>query len=126
MSVKGFSVAYESAPRALGEFETQRFSRDAAEAESAAAKVREYLDCDLMILDDLGTEMTTSFTVSALYQLVNTRLGGNRQTIISTNLSDEEIQRRYGGQIASRLAGEYELLTFAGSDIRRIRKERGL
>ena len=119
-------MAYESAPRALGEFETQRFSRDAAEAESAAAKVREYLDCDLMILDDLGTEMTTSFTVSALYQLVNTRLSGNRQTIISTNLSDEEIQRRYGGQIASRLAGEYELLTFAGSDIRRIRKERGL
>ena len=79
-----------------------------------------------MILDDLGTEMTTSFTVSALYQLVNTRLSGNRQTIISTNLSDEEIQRRYGGQIASRLAGEYELLTFAGSDIRRIRKESGL
>ena len=125
LAEKGHSVAYESAPKALGEFETRRFSRDTAEAEAAAEKVDEYLSCDLMILDDLGTEMTTSFTVSALYQLVNTRLTENRQTIISTNLSDEEIARRYGGQIASRLAGEYELLTFAGSDIRRIRKERG-
>ena len=66
-------------------------------------KVRDYLECDLMILDDLGTEMTTSFTVSALYQLVNTRLIESRQTIISTNLSDEEIVRRYGPQTASRL-----------------------
>ena len=125
VAAKGFSVAYESAPKALGEFETQRFSRDAAEADAAAAKVKEYLGCDLMILDDLGTEMTTSFTVSALYQLINTRLVDSRQTLISTNLSDEEIARRYGGQIASRLSGEFELLTFAGSDIRRIKKERG-
>lgn len=122
----GFSVAYESAPKALGEFETQRFSRDEAERDAAAEKVRDYLECDLMILDDLGTEMTTSFTVSALYQLVNTRLTESRQTIISTNLSDEELLRRYGPQTASRLAGEYELLSFAGSDIRRIKKERGL
>ena len=122
----GFSVAYESAPRALGEFEAQRFSRDEAERDAASVKVRDYLECDLMILDDLGTEMTTSFTISALYQLVNTRLIESRQTIISTNLSDEEIVRRYGPQTASRLAGEYELLSFAGSDIRRIKKERGL
>lgn len=125
VAAKGFSVAYESAPDALGEFETQRFSRDAAEAEAAAEKVREYLNCDLMILDDLGTEMATSFTVSALYQLVNTRLTEQRRTIISTNLSDEEILRRYGAQTASRLGGEFELLTFAGSDIRRIKKEQG-
>ncbi len=126
VAAKGFSVAYESAPRALGEFETQRFSRDGAEAEAAAAKVREYLECDLMILDDLGTEMATSFTVSALYQLVNTRLVESRQTIISTNLSDEDFARRYGVQTASRLTGEYEILAFAGSDIRRLKKECGV
>ncbi|HIT30473.1 MAG TPA: ATP-binding protein [Candidatus Scatomorpha stercoravium] len=125
-AARGFSVAYESAPAALGEFEKERFSRDAAEAAAAAAKVREYMGCDLMILDDLGTEMTTSFTVSALYQLVNGRLAASRQTIISTNLDDAQIERRYGPQTASRLAGEYELLVFAGSDIRRIKKERGL
>ncbi len=125
VAAKGCSVAYESAPAALGEFETQRFSRDAAVADAAGEKVREYLGCDLMILDDLGTEMTTSFTVSALYQLINTRLTTSKQTIISTNLSDEEIARRYGAQIASRLAGEFELLSFVGSDIRLIKKERG-
>ena len=123
---RGFSVAYESASAALGEFETQRFSRDGEESAAASAKVREYLGCDLMILDDLGTEMSTSFTVSALYQLINLRLTAPRPTIISTNLGEEELARRYGGQIASRLTGEYELLLFAGSDIRRLKKERGL
>ena len=56
-------------------------------------------------------------------------LGGltaGRQTIISTNLYEADIEERYGGQIASRLAGEYEQLVFAGSDIRRLKKERGL
>ena len=123
---RGFSVAYESASAALGEFETQRFSRDGEESAAASTKVREYLGCDLMILDDLGTEMSTSFTVSALYQLINLRLTAPRPTIISTNLGEEELARRYGGQIASRLTGEYELLLFAGSDIRRLKKERGL
>ena len=123
---RGFSVAYESAPKALAAFELQRFSRDAAEADAAAQRVRAYLGCDLMILDDLGTEMTTSFSVSALYQLVNTRLTDGRPTIISTNLDGAEIERRYGAQVASRLAGEFEHLSFAGSDIRRMRKEGGL
>ena len=126
VAAKGYSVAYESAPTALGEFETQRFSRDDAEAAAASDKVKEYLGCDLMILDDLGTEMATTFTVSALYQLVNTRLAASKQTIISTNLGEEDILRRYGPQTASRLGGEFELLSFAGSDIRRLRKERGL
>ena len=120
---RGYSVAYESAPAALGEFENARFSRDADAAAAASARVREYLECDLMILDDLGTEMSTGFTVAALYQLVNTRLNAGRPSIISTNLSDAEIERRYGAQTASRLAGEYELLSFAGTDIRRLRKE---
>ena len=120
---RGYSVAYESAPAALGEFESARFSRDADAAAAASARVREYLECDLMILDDLGTEMSTGFTVAALYQLVNTRLNAGRPSIISTNLSDAEIERRYGAQTASRLAGEYELLSFAGTDIRRLRKE---
>ena len=123
---RGFSVAYESASAALGAFEAQRFSRDTAEGESAASRVREYLGCDLMILDDLGTEMVTSFSVSALYQLVNTRLGAGRQTIISTNAGFDELARKYGPQIMSRLEGEYLLLPFSGRDIRLLRKERGI
>ena len=124
-AAKGFAVAYESAPEALGQFEQQRFSRDPEASARAAAKVREYLGCGLMILDDLGAEAATGFAVSALYQLVNGRLASGRPTIISTNLAEGEIERRYGGQTASRLAGEYELLNFVGSDIRRLRKELG-
>ena len=123
---RGFSVAYESAAAALGAFEMQRFSRDTGEAEAAASRVREYLGCDLMILDDLGTEMVTSFSISALYQLINTRLNGGRQTIVSTNCSFEELERKYGPQIMSRLEGEYLLLSFSGRDIRLLRKERGI
>ena len=122
---KGYSVAYESAPTALGMFEAQRFAREGERAEAADAKVREYLGCDLMILDDLGAEGSTSFTVAALYQLINTRLIAGKQTIVSTNLTADEIERRYGKQTASRLAREFEDMNFAGSDIRRLRKERG-
>lgn len=124
VAAAGFSVAYDSTSSALAQFEQQRFSRDAAEADAAAGRVRNYLSCDLMILDDLGTEMTTSFSVAALYQLINTRLTEHRTTIISTNLGFEELRRRYGGQIASRLEGEYTCLHFYGRDIRLVKKER--
>lgn len=86
----------ESAAAALSAFETQRFSRDGEESAAAASRVREYLGCDLMILDDLGTEMVTSFSVSALYQLINTRLNSAKPTIISTNCTMDELERKYG------------------------------
>ena len=80
--------------------------------------------CDLLILDDLGSELTTQFTQSALYELVNTRLVGDKHTVISSNLSMEEVARRYAPQIASRLDGEYHVLHFFGDDIRLLRKNR--
>lgn len=83
------------------------------------------MHCDLLILDDLGTEMTTSFVQSALYEIVNTRLLERRSVILNTNLSPEELARRYGAQIGSRLEGEYQILPFFGRDIRRLKKERG-
>ena len=75
--------------------------------------------CDLLIVDDLGTEMTTAFVQSALYQLLNDRLMAKRPTIINTNLTTEEIGQRYSPQIRSRLEGEFEVLPFFGEDIRR-------
>ena len=78
-------------------------------------------DCDLLIIDDLGTEMTTQFIVSALYQIVNTRLLEGRPTIISTNLPAAELKQRYSPQIASRLLGVYECYSFAGDDIRMLK-----
>lgn len=80
--------------------------------------VQRVMDCDLLIMDDLGTEMSTSFIPSALYSLVNGRILSGRPTIISTNLSQEELGRRYSPQIASRLMGEYVPLVFLGQDIR--------
>lgn len=79
-----------------------------------------YLQCDLLIIDDLGTEMTTQFVCSALYHVVNTRLMESRPTIISTNLTPEQLSVRYSPQIASRLLGTYRLIQFVGQDIRRL------
>ena len=80
------------------------------------------LECDLMILDDLGTEMNTPMSVSALYTLINSRLVSGKKMIISTNCSDDELERRYTPQICSRIFGEFLRVPFAGRDIRQIRK----
>lgn len=119
VSENGWSVAYDSASACLGAFEKERFSRDPEEKSAAVATVRQYLSCDLMILDDLGTEMSTPAAQSALYTLVNSRLTAGKQTIISTNLSERELEQQYTPQIASRLLGEYQWLHFLGTDIRR-------
>lgn len=119
---KGYSVCYDSASSALEAFETQKFARDPDAAEAASVRVRRMLDCDLMILDDLGTEMVTSVSVSALYTLINSRLNAGKKTIISTNLGDEELQRKYNPQICSRIIGEFVRFRFVGRDIRLIKK----
>lgn len=111
----GFSVVYETAIRLFSDFENEKFGS----AEEPKGLTRKYLDCDLLIIDDLGTEMTTQFTISALYTVINTRMMEHRATIISTNLSDTELEGRYHPQIASRLIGTFRLVQFAGEDIRR-------
>ncbi len=123
---KGFSVAYETSIACLSAFELQKFSRDTEAGETAQELVQRYLGCDLMILDDLGTEMTGSFATTALYTLIDGRLCEGKTTVISTNLSDEELARRYSPQIVSRLKGEFKELVFRGSDIRQIKKAREL
>ena len=126
VSARGFSVAYETASAALAAFETAKFRPFTEAGEQAGQRVEQYLSCDLMILDDLGTEMISPYSVSALYTLINTRLTNRKPTIISTNLTDAELRRSYSAQILSRLEGEYQTLPFQGTDIRRQRKERGL
>ena len=121
VSAKGFSVVYDTAAHVFSRFEMQKFTRD--EEDAASDDVQRVLRCDLLILDDLGTEMTTAFVQSALYQIVNTRLTQNRCTIISTNLNPVEIGKRYGAAILSRLDGEYEFMPFYGEDIRKLKKK---
>ena len=126
VSQNGFSVAYETASVCLSAFEAAKFRPFTPMGEQGQAHVEQYLTCDLMILDDLGTEMISPYSVSALYTLINTRLTNRKPTIISTNLTDAELQRSYSAQILSRMEGEYQTLPFIGTDIRRQRKERGL
>jgi len=111
---KGFSVAYESAQHLFAKLEKHRFHPD----EESALAVAKITDCDLLIVDDLGTELTGNFTVAALYALVNDRLLAGKPMIISTNLNIGEIAQRYSPQIASRLQGSFQLLPFVGEDIR--------
>ena len=120
VSENGFSVVYDTAASVFARFEDAKFRRDEDGGEDADRCMR----CDLLILDDLGTEMTTSFVQSALYQIINGRLMEKRSTIISTNLAPEEIGSRYGRSVLSRLEGEYEILPFFGEDIRRLKRER--
>ncbi len=117
---KGYSVVYESAPQLFAKLEKNRFDPD----EQSRAAAAEYAGCDLLIVDDLGTEMPGNFVTAALYSLLNDRLLSGKSMIVSTNLNIEEIAKRYSPQIASRMQGSFRGLTFVGEDIR-VLKSRG-
>ena len=117
---RGYSVAYESAHHLFSKLEKNRFNPD----EESREQVAKLTECDLLIIDDLGTELPGNFVTAALYNLVNDRLLSGRAMIISTNLNIEESARRYSPQIASRLQGSFKRLTFVGEDIR-VMKNRG-
>ncbi len=120
---QGYSVVYETAVGAMEAFKEQRYPR---EEDASAELVRRMLRCDLLILDDLGMEPQTDYIRSALYTLVDSRLNSRGRTVISTNLTAGQMAKRYSPQLMSRLEGEYQVLTFVGTDIRILKKERGL
>ncbi|MBQ4564935.1 MAG: ATP-binding protein [Oscillospiraceae bacterium] len=113
---RGFSVVYETAIRIFEDFERVKFGSGSEEDRSTLQK---YFLCDLLIIDDLGSEMTTQFTISALYRIINTRLMENRSTIISTNLDTNAFEQWYHAQISSRVLGNYRVMIFKGQDLRR-------
>jgi DNA replication protein DnaC len=86
--------------------------------EEAREEIKKYSACDLLIIDDLGTEMPGQFVTSALYNLVNDRLLAGKPMIISTNLNSDDLGKRYSPQIASRLRGSFTRVAFLGEDIR--------
>lgn len=118
---KGYGVAYESAPSLFAKLEKNRFSPD----EQSRTEAEKFNTCDLLIVDDLGTEMPGNFVTAALYSLLNERLLSGKSMVVSTNLNVDEIARRYSPQIASRLQGSFKGLTFVGEDIR-VLKNRGV
>jgi DNA replication protein DnaC len=115
----GFDVVYDTAQGVFSAFEAAQFGRDEDAGEE------KYLRCELLILDDLGTELTNNFTVACLYNIINTRLNNHLSTIINTNLTHSELRTRYADRITSRLFGEFRPLLFTGSDIRREKLKRG-
>lgn len=122
VSERGFSVAYDTAIAILGYYEAEKFG--SANAQAATQYIRKYRRADLLIIDDLGAELTTSFTISALYDIINGRLMAKKPMIINTNLNPVELEKRYSAAIASRVLGEFSQLRFFGEDIRLMKRRR--
>ena len=113
---KGCSVLYVTAPAMFKALEAYRFSND--KTEEMTERIDMLADVDLLIIDDLGSEFYTVLTGTELFNIVNSRLLSKKPTVISTNLSETELQRIYSDRIYSRFAGNYEMLYFFGEDIR--------
>lgn len=116
---KGYNVIYETAQNIFFDFENDRFIDRFGGDEPVSGK---YLDCDLLIIDDLGAENITAFSVSCLYNIINTRLNKKLPIIASTNFSSQEIRKKYHDRITSRLFSDFTIKMFKGTDIRMLKK----
>ncbi len=110
------SVIYLSAHDLFEVFSKHRF--DYQEEEEMKDTYQFILDCDLLIIDDLGTELNNSFTSSQLFFCINQRLQSGRSTIISTNLSLDRLRDEYTDRVASRVMSSYTVIPLYGEDIR--------
>ena len=113
--IKGFDVIYLPFHEFLGNLESAKFGRS---ADSYQNYINPALSCELLILDDVGSEFNSTFAAAAIYEIVNTRLISHLPTIISTNLNSDGLTQRYGARTTSRLIGCYEPMYFKGQDIR--------
>lgn len=109
---RGFGVIYGSAQNLAINLDKERFGNDGSET------MQHLLSCDLLILDDLGTEFSTNYINASIYNVINTRLMSGKPTIINTNLTTRELQDRYTERFVSRIIGGYIFLSFLGKDIR--------
>ena len=113
---QGYGVIYGSVQNLIQQLEKEHFGR--ANGESHTEQM--LLNCDLLILDDLGAEFSTQFSVSVIYNLVNTRLLTEKPIIVNTNLTIAELEKQYTGRVVSRMIGSYKVLPFVGRDIRQL------
>lgn len=109
-----FSVIYFTASQLFDIFARKQFDRD----EEAALDYEHIYDCDLLIIDDLGTEFSNGFTTSQLFVCLNERLLRGKSTIISTNLSLDDLNTMYSERVFSRITSAYTVLRMTGDDIR--------
>ncbi len=111
---RGFDVIYGAAYNLFSDMETEHFSVHTNNKYNSA------IDCDLLVIDDLGGEFVSPYIQSLLYNIINTRDLANKPTIINTNLSMGEIANKYTPRVASRLLN-YSNVDFIGSDIRQLK-----
>ena len=112
---KGMSVIYVSAPDILSKLEKEHFSYRYQDEENTFDSL---MKCDLLIIDDLGTEFVTPFTVSAVYNIFNSRILTGKPMIMNTNLTLNELLSTYSQRFVSRMMGSCDRLEFIGEDIR--------
>lgn len=117
---QGAQVYYQTAPQLLDFLTTYSFSYARERTEKEQARHDFAYTCDLLVVDDLGTEYLTDKMNSELFELINSRIVAQRPTILSSNVQLEELGEIYGERIASRIAGEYIAFPLFGSDIRRM------
>lgn len=114
---KGFGVIYTTSQNILNRLEKEKFGKST----EVTSTEESLMNCDLLILDDLGAEFITQFTISCIYNIINTRLLASKPVIISTNLTPNGIEEKYSQRIASRILSSYTILKFDGSDIRQLK-----
>lgn len=112
----GKTVVYQTAFSLFRLLENYRFRQE--ESETTLEDIDTLYQCDLLIIDDLGTELTNAFTTSELFNLLNTRMIHQKSVVISTNLAPSRWVDQYSDRIVSRLLGNYIPLGFIGEDIR--------
>lgn len=113
---KGKIVVYQTAFKILEILEDYKFNKDRSGDIEASYQL--LFDCDLLIIDDLGTELTNTFTNTEIFNIINTRLIQNKKIIISTNHSPVEIADIYSLRVSSRIFGEFTIIKFYGKDLR--------
>lgn len=116
---RGYGVIYASAPCLFSELEKEHFGRFNP---NDRIYEKEIMETDLLIIDDLGIEFTSQFTVSCVYNIINSRMLSRKPTIISTNMTPTELEDKYTQRITSRIIGSYTSLLFTGKDIRQLKK----
>lgn len=113
---KGYDVYYGSIQSIMDKLEGEHFGRLPREDSIK----EDILTCDLLIIDDLGTEFVTQFTTAELYNIINSRILSSLPTIISTNLEMEQVAEKYTQRVASRIMGSTDAIYFCGKDIRQM------
>ncbi len=114
---KGCDVCYGTSQNICDDLQSEQFGR----TENLVYTKSQVMNCDLLVLDDLGTEIDNQYSIATLYNIINTRILSSKPTIISTNYSMVSLEKKYDKRITSRLTGEYIPFYFIGNDIRNLK-----